>query len=82
MIHAVRSVDGENVDRHPCFRRFAGIDRVSDRIPDETTILKFCHLLEEHGNGEQILEAVKQTLKDHGALLQEGPSSMSDHPRY
>jgi len=56
----------------PCFRRFAGIDMVSERIPDETTILNFRHLLEEHGIGEQIFEAVKQTLKDQGALLQEG----------
>ena len=29
-------------------RRFAGIDLVSDRIPDETTILSFRHLLEKH----------------------------------
>jgi len=29
----------------PCFRRFAGIDMVSERIPDETTILNFRHLL-------------------------------------
>jgi IS5 family transposase len=56
----------------PCFRRFAGIDMVSERIPDETTILNFRHLLEEHGIGDQIFEAVKQTLKDQGALLQEG----------
>jgi IS5 family transposase len=45
---------------------------VSERIPDETTILNFRHLLEEHGIGEQIFEAVKQMLKDQGALLQEG----------
>ena len=56
----------------PCFRRFAGIDMVSERIPDETTILNFRHLLEEHGIGERIFEAVKQTLKEQGALLQEG----------
>ena len=29
----------------PTMRRFAGIDSVSDRIPDETTILTFRHLL-------------------------------------
>jgi hypothetical protein len=27
----------------PCFRRFAGIDMVSDRVLDETTILNFRH---------------------------------------
>jgi IS5 family transposase len=56
----------------PCFRGFAGIDMVSERIPDETTILNFHHLLEEHGIGTQIFEAVKQALKEQGALLQEG----------
>ena len=56
----------------PCFRRFAGIDMVSDRIPDETTILNFRHLLEEQGIGDLIFEAVKQTLKEQGAMLQEG----------
>jgi IS5 family transposase len=30
----------------PTMRRFAGIDLISDRIPDETTILAFRHLLE------------------------------------
>ena len=55
----------------PCFRHFAGIDMVSDRILEETTILNFRHLLEEHGIGAQISERVKQTLKEQGALLQE-----------
>lgn len=35
-------------------RRLAGIDPVTDRIPGETTILIFRHLLEKHGLGEQI----------------------------
>jgi len=36
-------------------RRFAGIDMISDRIPDETTILTFLYLLEKHDLGQQIL---------------------------
>jgi len=36
----------------PTMRRFAGIDLISDRISDETTILSFRHLLEKHGLGE------------------------------
>ena len=32
----------------PTMRRFAGIELISDRIPDETTILTFRHLLEKH----------------------------------
>lgn len=38
----------------PTMRRFAGIDMMSDRILDESTILTFNHLLENHALGEQI----------------------------
>ena len=38
----------------PTMRRFAGIELISDRIPDETTILTFRHLLEKHTLGEQL----------------------------
>jgi hypothetical protein len=30
------------------------MDLISNRIPNETTILSFRHLLEEHGLGEQV----------------------------
>ncbi len=43
----------------PTMRRFAGIELISDRILDETTILTFRHLLEKHGLGEQIFETVQ-----------------------
>jgi transposase, IS5 family len=43
----------------PTIRRFAGIDLISDQIPDETTILSFLHLLEKQKLGEQIFEMVK-----------------------
>ena len=35
-------------------RRFAGIALITDRIPDETTILAFRHLLEQNELGEQL----------------------------
>jgi hypothetical protein len=41
----------------PTMRRFAGIDLITDRIPDETTILTFRHLL---------FESVNQALRDQG----------------
>ena len=41
----------------PTMRRFAGIDLISDRIPDEITILTFRHLLEKYGLGEQVLRS-------------------------
>jgi IS5 family transposase len=43
----------------PTMRRFAGIELISDRIPDEVTILTFRLLLEKHRLGEQIFDPVK-----------------------
>ena len=56
----------------PTMRRFAGIDMLSDRIPDETTILAFRHLLEKHNLGEQIFETVKAHLKERGMAMKQG----------
>jgi transposase, IS5 family len=56
----------------PTMRRFAGIDMLSDRIPDETTILAFRHLLEKHSLGEQIFETVKAHLKERGMAMKQG----------
>jgi len=53
-------------------RRFAGIALITDRIPDETTILAFRHLLEENDLGRQILEAVKAHLKANGMAMKQG----------
>jgi len=53
-------------------RRFAGIDLISDRIPDETTILSFRHLLEKHDLGQQIFETVKAHLKQRGMAMKQG----------
>jgi len=36
----------------PTIRSFAGIELISDRIPDETTILTYRHLREKHDLGE------------------------------
>jgi len=56
----------------PTMRRFAGIDLISDRIPDETTILGFRHLLEKHNLGKQIFETVKAHLKANGMAMKQG----------
>ena len=56
----------------PTMRRFAGIDLISERIPDETTILAFRHLLEKHNLGEQIFETVKAYLKANGMAMKQG----------
>lgn len=52
-------------------RRFAKL-RLSDRIPDETTILNFRHLLESHGLGRKLLEEINRHLASKGCTLREG----------
>jgi IS5 family transposase len=56
----------------PSMRCFAGIELISDRIPDETTILTFRHLLEKHDLGEQIFETVKTHLSARGMTMRQG----------
>ena len=53
-------------------RRFAGIELGDDRIPDETTILNFRHLLERHGLTEAIFAEVNTHLADKGITLRSG----------
>ena len=52
-------------------RRFAGL-RLSEPIPDESTILHFRHLLERHGLGQGLFEEIKGHLAEQGVRLKEG----------
>ena len=56
----------------PMFREFAGLDIGEDHLPDESTILRFRHLLEAHQLSIQILATVNATLSAKGLLLREG----------
>ena len=53
-------------------RRFAGIELAEDAVPDETTILRFRHLLEEHRLTEAIFAEVRTLLEKRGLLLKSG----------
>ena len=53
-------------------RRFAKVELADDKIPDETTILRFRHLLEKHRLTEAIFEAVKDLLIEKQLLLRAG----------
>jgi transposase, IS5 family len=53
-------------------RRFAGIDLISDRIPDETINLTFRHLLEKNGLGGQIFETVNTHFSARGMSMRQG----------
>jgi IS5 family transposase len=53
-------------------RHFAGIELGDDRIPDETTILNFRHLLEKHRLTEKLFAEVNRHLADQGITLRSG----------
>jgi len=53
-------------------RRFARVELGADKVPDESTILRFRHLLEKHGLTEGIFEAVKDLLTEQRLLLRAG----------
>ncbi|MCX7299924.1 MAG: transposase [Rhodobacterales bacterium] len=48
-------------------RWFAGIEPGDGRIPDDTTILNFRHLMERNGLTQAILARVSAHLTDKGA---------------
>ena len=52
-------------------RRFVGL-KLSGALPDETTILHFRHLLEEHGLGERLFQDINGHLAAQGLRLREG----------
>lgn len=56
----------------PVLRRFAGLDAGNSRMPDETTILNFRHLLEAHQLAESLFQEVVSLLSEHGLILREG----------
>ena len=55
----------------PMFRNFAQLDW-TQRLPDETTILRFRHLLEAHKLADQMLSVVNDMLGAKGLLLRSG----------
>lgn len=50
-------------------RRFAGL-RINGPIPDETTILKFRHLLEAHSLGRELFNTINKKTGSRGAFSQ------------
>src|SRR6185312_12944340 len=53
-------------------RRFAEIELVEDAVPDESTILRFRHLLEQHGLTQRLFELVRGLLEQKRLLLKSG----------
>jgi IS5 family transposase len=56
----------------PLFRDFAGLGGWDDRLPDESTILRFRHVLEKHKLAPQILAVINDLLRAKGLMLRSG----------
>ncbi len=56
----------------PMLREFAGLDGGEDVMPDETTILKFRHLLEKHLLAQSLFAETTAQLAQQGLLLRQG----------
>ncbi len=55
----------------PMFREFAGLDMGEENLPEESTILRFRHLLERNNLSRQLLATVNATLTAQGSAAQE-----------
>ena len=62
----------DNIYDRNSFQKFLDIDLLSDTVPDETTILNFRHLLEEHRLQEKMLKIVNDFLARHGLFMKQG----------
>ena len=56
----------------PLMREFVGIDLGREAVPDETTVCKFRHLLEEHQIGAATLATVNEHLQEQGVRIATG----------
>ena len=54
------------------YREFARLDNWTTRLPDESTILRFRHLLEKHKLAAQILALINDMLATKGLMLRAG----------
>ena len=53
-------------------RKFTGIDFVKESVPDETTLCKFRHLLEEHGLNKLFFDAITRVMVETGHMMKGG----------
>ncbi len=53
-------------------RKFTGINFMAEGVPDETTLCKFRHLLEEHGLNKLFFEAINRVMVETGHMLKDG----------
>jgi IS5 family transposase len=56
----------------PLYREFTGLDSWSEPLPDESTILRFRHTLEEHKLADKMLDTVNDILRERGLMMRSG----------
>jgi len=56
----------------PLYREFTRLDGAMARLPDETTILRFRHLLEKHDLAVDMLRVVNDLLQRKGLMMRTG----------
>jgi len=54
------------------FRSFMKIDFTDAQAPDATTLCKFRHMMEEHGLGKAIFDAISDFLEENGRIMHGG----------
>jgi IS5 family transposase len=62
----------EALDDSQAMRRFVGIDLGCEPVPDETTVCRFRHLLEEHDLGRPLFDEVQRHLAAKGLKVATG----------
>ena len=62
----------EELNDHPLIRAFVGIDGGNQPIPDETTILKFRHLLEQNHLTQKMFDRVSEMLSENNLIMKQG----------
>jgi len=53
-------------------RRFVGLELIDDKLPDETTILKFRHLIEKHQLSQILFDDINVYLEEQGIAVSKG----------
>ena len=53
-------------------RKFAGIDFITEAVPDETTLCNFRHLLEKNGLNKLFLDAINWVMVQTGHMMKGG----------
>jgi IS5 family transposase len=53
------------------FQQFLKIDLIGDKVPDQTAILNFRHLLEKHSLSKTLFNQINLYLGEHNLLLKE-----------